>query len=95
MKPWPFSEKKIRAIAFISNKEVKDLSVIIYEGWDFDLLSEACRQSFISGVYRKSVWWPPHSVSKIVCGVDDYDGTFEEWEQEVINKTQEEKRNES
>lgn len=84
---WPFANKLIKAKAHIRNA-IDETVVEIYRGYDFDLLYNACRQSCISGVKDKNTWLPPHRINKIVCTVENYSGTFDEYEKEIINRTE-------
>jgi hypothetical protein len=75
-------DKLIRARAIIEDIDSK----IIYEGYDLDLLYDMCKQVCADGMKDGSVWLPPHKIQEIKLEVDDYDGTFEEYEKELTER---------
>ena len=84
---WPFTKKLIKAKAYIRD-DIDETIVEIYRGYDFYLLYAVCSQSCVYGVKDKNKWVPPHRINKIVCEVEDYDATFDEYEKELVNRTE-------
>ena len=91
MNCWPYSDREISAIAIIErdkyDHESNDCeSIVIYSGFDFTLLSDACGEICKNGVQGDGYWWPPHTIKKIKLIVVGYEGGFREWEQECYEE---------
>lgn len=74
MSTWPFSDKLMLATTEIAGEKI-----LVYEGYDFTLLNDACTSFFSTGKRMRNAYYPPNN--KIDLKVQDYDGTFDEWEQ--------------
>ena len=86
MNYWPHSDKLLRAIATVKSKH--NVYSVIYSGYDFDLLTDVCRQVCVHGLREGIYWYPPHKIENIMFDVVGWHGTFDEWEAKCVKEAQ-------
>ena len=67
-------------------------NIVIYKGYDLDLITHVCLQVCHNGVRENNVWHPPHKINHIKLEVENYEGGFTQYEKETIERLAKESR---